>query len=413
MAININLDARSDVDPASQPIPRAFTGYDPQVSDELSWNANRGVFVLDDRAQNERLATFSHDGLVKLVAELEGIEHLETEAGAAQALLGRILPPGDPVRDALINREITAQERISFFDTDELESMSAAERYQTRTQRTFLLNLYPEKWVWTPEDEAEIVARTASGASWREPWMTGGRRQGIESGDRVFLMQTGQGKRGIRGAGIVHTPVYQAEHWDDPTKVGNYVDITWDVLLPADRVLPVEELCARIPAYGWNPQKGGVELHQPMAGELEALWADHLGEDQPTMVRRVPGWGAEDPRRRALTAEAAHRAVEQLTAEGWEVVEAHADRPFDAVLTRDGETRYLLAKAIETQGRPIYLSAEEAEHLIANPGESDLAVLSDVDFEGGSAVLGSGALTISPANLAAQDIHPVLYLWER
>ena len=73
-----------------------------------------------------------------------------------------------------------------------------------RSRRTFLLNLYPDKWVWAPEDEADIVARTAAGGSWREPWMTGGRRQGIESGDRVFLVQAGkavfkQVKTGIIG----------------------------------------------------------------------------------------------------------------------------------------------------------------------------------------------------------------------
>lgn len=413
MAININLDARTDVDPAAQPIPRSFVGYDPQVSDEISWNANRGVFVLEEQAQNESLATFSHEGLVKLVAELEGIEHLETPEGPRQALLGRILPPGDPVRDALVNRAVDSTAQVSSFDTSDLESMPAAERYSPRSRRTFLLNLYPDKWVWAPEDEADIVARTAAGGSWREPWMTGGRRQGIESGDRVFLVQAGPGNRGIRGAGIVHTPVYQAEHWDDPSKVGNYVDITWDVLLPEERMIDLSVVQQRVPGYGWTPQKGGVELHQPMAGQLEELWAEHLGDGRPTMVRPEPGWSSEDARRRTLGAEAAQRAVEQLVADGWEVVAAHADRPFDAVLTRDGENRFLLAKAIETAGRPVHLSAEEVEHLLAHPDECDLALLSDVEFEGGSAVLGTGQLIIEPARISADDIRPTLYVWER
>ena len=112
MALNIALSPFRDVDPETQPIPRRFVGYDPKLGDEQLWNANRGAYDLDESAAEEQFATFSYDGTIRLVAELEGIESVEEDGRARKALLGRLLRRGDPVRDALVGRQVERLDRM-------------------------------------------------------------------------------------------------------------------------------------------------------------------------------------------------------------------------------------------------------------------------------------------------------------
>ena len=123
MALNIALSPFRDVDPETQPIPRRFVGYDPKLGDEQLWNANRGAYDLDESAAEEQFATFSYDGTIRLVAELEGIESVEEDGRARKALLGRLLRRGDPVRDALVGRQVETSEEVSHLDTTEQDEV--------------------------------------------------------------------------------------------------------------------------------------------------------------------------------------------------------------------------------------------------------------------------------------------------
>lgn len=410
MAINIALQPRRDVEPEIQPIPRRFVGFDPRLGDEQLWNANRGVYDLDESAAEEQFATFSFDGTIRLVAELEGIETVEDDGRPRQALLGRLLHPGDPVRDALVGRQVDTADEVSVLDTTEQDEMPAAERYATseRGNRTFLLTFNPDQWFWTPEDEQAVISRTSAGASSREVWSAGGRRQGLEPGDRVFLLQQGRGSRGVRGRGVVSSRVYQGEHWDDPNRSANYVEVDWQLVVPADQMVGTERLTAEVSGYGWNPQKGGVELHQPMADQLDELWAGHSGRTAEPHVHQA-GWELDDSRRRAVSTEARSRLMQVFADDGWEVAEAGNDRPYCAVAYRGEESCFLLAKGIETAGRPALLTADEVRHATEHPGQCVLGTLGDVDFQGSSVTHGSGELTVTPLDLAANPPEPVLY----
>ncbi|GAA1391785.1 hypothetical protein [Luteococcus peritonei] len=417
MAINIALQARRDVDPDNQPIPRRFVGYDPKLGDEQLWNANRGAYDLDDFAATEQFATFSYDGTIRLVAELEGIENVDDEGTPRKALLGRLLRRGDPVRDALVGRQVDTDREVSHIDTTEQDEITAAERYATpeRARRTFLLTIDPEMWFWTPEDEQEVITRTAAGAPVREVWYAGGRRQGIEPGDRVFLLQHGRGDRGVRGHGVVSSRVYQGEHWDDPSRMANYIDVDWHLVVPAEQMVAAQRLVVEVPGYGWNPQKGGVELHQPMADQLEELWAGHVGRTpEPSAPQPVVqhGWELDDSRRRAASIEARDQMMQLFAEDGWEVVETNHEMPYCAVAYRGEESRFLFAKGVETVGRPVLLTAEEVQHAQEHPGECLLGQLGDADFQGSSVVPGSGVLTVTPLDLEAHPVEPVLFRYE-
>lgn len=417
MAININLGPRQDVETFSQPIARSFIGFDPKVSDEQLWNANRGVWELPEQARDEQFATFSHDGTIRLVAELEGIENVDVDGTPMQALMGRLLHRGDPVRDALVGQSVDATEvGPSIIDTAELDEMPAAERYapNDRAHRTFLITHDTEKWFWSPEDEAELVARTGAGATMRECWSAGGRKQGIEPGDRVYLLERCEGlPRGVRGSGVVSSRIFQGEHWDDPNRNANYIEIDWDLVLESDKAILLDILQRDVPGYAWTPRKSGVELHQPMAGEMDALWARHVGEDAPALVDVEVGWSVDDSRRRVLSTAARDRIREGFEEDGWEVADTNEDRPYCAVAFRGGEQRYLFAKGAETVGRPVFLTSGELEFVKEDPETCVLGVLSDVEFERGSIVEGSeGIFTVVPLTHEEEAYVPVLYRHE-
>lgn len=414
MAININLGPRQDVDPYTQPIPRSFVGFDAKASDEQLWNANRGAWPLPSQTTQEQFATFSHDGTIRLVAELEGVENVEQDGRIVQALLGRLLHRGDPVRDALVGRPVeVGGVGVSLIDTAVQDAMTSAERYapRERSRRTFLINHDTDQWFWTPDDEQDLISRTAAGATVRECWSCGGRRHGIDPGDRIFLLERTKGKpHGVRGAGIVSSQIFSGEHWDDPSRTANYIHIDWDRVLAADNSVPTETLLRDVPGYAWNPQKSGVELHQPMADEMESLWRRHIGTDEPVRKPRTAGWDLDDARRRVLGAEASERLVESYEEDGWEVARANDDRPFCAVAFRGDEQRYLFAKGAETVGRPVLLTAEELDFVRTHDGTCALGVLSDVEFEQGSIADGpQGILTVVELSYREQDFTPVLY----
>lgn len=413
MAINISLPPRTEVDGEGQPIPRSFVGFDPKVSDDLLWDANRGAYDLEDEAGNEQFATFSFDGTIRLVAELEGIETVDDHGTPRKALLGRILRAGDPVRDALVGKPLPeGAPEAGHIDTDELDAMSPQERYadNQRPRRSFLLTLDPDQWFWSPEDEQAVIARTAAGASVRESLSAGGRRHGIEPGDRVFLLQKGAGARGVRGIGRVSSRIYQGEHWDDPQRQANYIDIDWDVILSPDEMIELARLTQEVPGYGWNPQRGGVELHEPMAGQLDELWVQHTGQAPVDTKDSGPrGWELDDKRRRAARHEALRLLTEHYVAQDWEVVTTVHDRPYWAVAYKDDQTKYLFARAAETAGRSVIFNQAELEFVHDNPGQCVMGVVTDAEFQSGAAVPGSGSFEIIDVDLDAHRIQPIVY----
>lgn len=104
MAINFKLDdRRDDIDPAEDPWGRTWIGWAGNLSDQDVYEQNRGVWLLGRRSRNERLATFSHHGEVKVVVAIDGFEYAP---GGKQAIIGRVLAAGDPDYDALIRTAV-------------------------------------------------------------------------------------------------------------------------------------------------------------------------------------------------------------------------------------------------------------------------------------------------------------------
>ncbi|MDV6278287.1 hypothetical protein R3Q06_33095 [Rhodococcus erythropolis] len=88
MALNVNLVAkyllgpgtRDGVDPAGW--NRRWAGYDPDASDEVNFEHNRGLWTLAPwHSSRERIATMSVGHVVRIVAAIDGMDSITLPSG--------------------------------------------------------------------------------------------------------------------------------------------------------------------------------------------------------------------------------------------------------------------------------------------------------------------------------------------
>lgn len=119
MAINFKLGRERDVLPEERdPMNRSWVGWDERRSDQAIYEVNRGVWLLGPRAEREQFATFSFDGFVEVVVAVDGFEQVSMPDGRdKKAVVGRVLKPGDPAFEALINRPVDAHRNpVTYID---------------------------------------------------------------------------------------------------------------------------------------------------------------------------------------------------------------------------------------------------------------------------------------------------------
>ncbi len=113
MVIHIKLSDRKTAD-TDDPLGRSWYGYDPEATPAQLWDNNRGDWRLSaDRIAAERWAALSHKGQVVLVVELGNPAYKDVPGTTLpkKALLGRVLPKGHPVREALMRTQIVYSSR--------------------------------------------------------------------------------------------------------------------------------------------------------------------------------------------------------------------------------------------------------------------------------------------------------------
>lgn len=109
MAINLKLGPVRDVAPEQDDMGRSWVGFSPTHSAQQTYEQNRGIWLLGPRAARERYATFSFDGTVRVVVEVDQVETVpakDPEKRSKSAVVGRVLEAGHPVHDALVGRTV-------------------------------------------------------------------------------------------------------------------------------------------------------------------------------------------------------------------------------------------------------------------------------------------------------------------
>ena len=119
------------------------------ATDDQLWEANRGLWTLGGRVENERIATLSFEGRIQVVAEITGRTRYDVGGEPKWALSGRVLRPGDPVHDDLKGSlGPRVRNPVGYFDTARLDSLSTAERASVvgNDRVAMVVTWNPEKW---------------------------------------------------------------------------------------------------------------------------------------------------------------------------------------------------------------------------------------------------------------------------
>lgn len=93
------------------PMHRDWVGWEATTSHQGLYERNRGLWNLGRAAQRAQLATFSHEGSVRVViavTDVETIASLEPGGRAKKAIIGDVLAPGDAAYDQLIGATVDA-----------------------------------------------------------------------------------------------------------------------------------------------------------------------------------------------------------------------------------------------------------------------------------------------------------------
>lgn len=83
--------------------------------------------------------------------------------------------------------------------------------------------------------------------------------------------------RGIVASGrVIDGVILEESHWEDPSKLACYVDVTWDRVVSVEKRLPIEDLLSSVPDHNWNHRASGQQVQAPSDAALEARWATHV-----------------------------------------------------------------------------------------------------------------------------------------
>jgi hypothetical protein len=101
--LHIRLGDHRPVDPMTDDLGRSFVGYRHGMSEAEMYDANRGCWRLGARAQDERYAIFSYDGIVRQALEISSVEPAPKRS-MRSIVYGRVLAKGDPIYDTYVNQ---------------------------------------------------------------------------------------------------------------------------------------------------------------------------------------------------------------------------------------------------------------------------------------------------------------------
>ncbi|WP_225731051.1 MULTISPECIES: hypothetical protein [unclassified Nocardia] len=122
MTINFKLGDRRDIEDTCI-WGRTWVGWEADQPDQETYEVNRGVWNLGARATLERFATFSHQGIVVAGVEIEGIEDVPLlDGGIKQAVIGRVLTPGEPAYNSLIGRAVDNHRNPVTYPPDDFDA---------------------------------------------------------------------------------------------------------------------------------------------------------------------------------------------------------------------------------------------------------------------------------------------------
>lgn len=140
----------------------------------------------------------------------------------------------------------------------------------------YLLTWNPASWTWS--DRSRLTASVLSGEAPEIEWSCGTRRS-MSIGERVFLLQLGDGPRGIVATGRVVREPTRGAHWNAERAAagGEAWFVRWELDGIADAPLPSGTLIdPALSALNWSPRASGTALTGEQVAALDAAFLNHL-----------------------------------------------------------------------------------------------------------------------------------------
>lgn len=134
---------------------------------------------------------------------------------------------------------------------------------------SYLLAWNPKRWHW--DDLVEFVDAFNRGEVRTRRWSCG-RNKSIMTGDHVWLIRLGKEPRGIFGFGVVTTPSHEHIHWEDPTKVGQFVAYQVHSIVNPESDLIIPRSRLNDPPFHnmhWDTQSSGIRIPDLIASALQ------------------------------------------------------------------------------------------------------------------------------------------------
>ncbi|MBT8163160.1 MULTISPECIES: HNH endonuclease [Arthrobacter] len=151
-----------------------------------------------------------------------------------------------------------------------------------------ILGWDPSRWNgWNYDAVIELIAQTGE---YRERWSVGGHH--VQPGTEAWLLLQGQYEhsRGLIGHGSIMSEPFAVPHQSGSSRTLNYVDVSFDALLPLGSQILVDVLKRAMPLIQWDTLKqSGQPLPEAAEPEVRRLWREHAVSLFPDPLALVPG----------------------------------------------------------------------------------------------------------------------------
>lgn len=141
---------------------------------------------------------------------------------------------------------------------------------------------------WNPEifpvDEwvppySDVVEQTHAGYPFDGRWSVGN-HVNIPVGAAVWLYLQGM-QHGLVGRGVVTSEPYTDEHFSNPTKTTNYVEVSYKLLVPLNDAISRDLLEAEVPEVHWRKiYSSGYRVPVQAENALRDLWFRSTAESR-------------------------------------------------------------------------------------------------------------------------------------
>ena len=250
---------------------------------------------------------------------------------------------------------------------------------------------------WSPEEwDVDMVAGTAESHTYNGRWSVGNRVQGIEPGDRAYLLRQGQHGRGVVAIGDITSEPFSDESWREDGGTAQYVYVTWLEAVPLEERIDIQELKASIPEFNWDSVYSSGREVTPHGTALEMLWSGRATESAPLPpVVRGAGFGTAEQNRKVEQA-AINYVTAAYEAEGYVVTSVEADHcGWDLTVEAPDEELHVEVKGVASSLVRFFLTANEYETALLDPAWTLVVVTNALAEPGWAELTGPAAASYS------------------